>query len=267
MKRVFTLGLCGMALTCWSLSALAQLTTTRTDFAPLTSSFAKDGAISANEYGDLNAHLYTGGGGGFGGTVGGGSLYMDFDASNLNIGFQFGNSLNDFAVIFFDTKAGGFTDATMDDTSDGGRRVISNLTRDSNDVFPFEADYALVFSQFGVTSFELTSGELGFQNHDSTFLSTDPTQAREVSIAKSDFAIGSSVDFFVAYASESNYMSDEGIPGQAFSGNGNIEFGGSGDVVWSRYNRLQAVPSPGALSVFALGGLPVVGALLRRRRK
>lgn len=267
MKRAFMLGMCGLALTCLNSMASAQLMDVRTDFNPLTSNFVKDGVISADEYGDANAHVYTGAGTGFGGTVGNGSLYMDFDATNLYVGFQFGNNLNDVAVIFFDTKAGGFTDATMNDTSDGGRSLITNLTRDSNDVFPFEADYALIIGGFGAVTFELTSESLNFQQFDGTFTGSDPTQAREVSIAKSDFEIGSSFDFFVAYGSESNFMSDEAMPGQTFSGSGNIGFGGSGDVVWSRYNRFQAVPGPGALSVFALGGLPILGALLRRRRQ
>jgi hypothetical protein len=268
MKQVLTLGLSGLALACLTGIASAQLIDIRTDSDPLNSNFVKDGVIPANEYGPGNSQFFLGAGQGFGGTLGDGELYMDFDANNLYVAFQFNNNLNDDVVMFFDTKAGGFTDATMSDTSDGGRSLISNLTRDSNDVLPFEADYALLIGSFGAVTFELTSGTHNFLAFDGTFTGNSPIATREVAIPKSAFSIGSSFDFFVAYGSESNFMSNEGMPGQSFSTSDNPGFGSAEtEVVWSRYNRFQAVPGPSALAVFAMGGLPVVGALLRRRRK
>src|SRR5688500_10706289 len=68
-----------------------------------------DGVISANEYGLANAYQYLGGGGGFSGALGAGALYMESDPSNLYIGFQPGNTLNDIVVIHMDTRLGGFS--------------------------------------------------------------------------------------------------------------------------------------------------------------
>ncbi len=260
----------GIAFAGLATLANAQLTTTRTDSNPNASNFVKDGVISANEYGAGNSQVYQGSGSGFGGALGNGALYMDTDASNLYVGLKLGNDLNDVAVIYFDTKAGGFTDATMNDTSDGGRAVITNLTRDSNDVFPFEADYALIIGNFGTVTFELTSGSLNFLQYDGQFTGNSSATAREVSLPKSSFAIGNRFDFFAAYSSDSNFLSDETIPTQGFSGTGNPGFGNpASNVLFSHFNRFQLtapVPEPGALAVFGLGGLSLL-SVLRRRRK
>ncbi len=106
-------------------TSFGGLVTTHTNTG--TSGATVDGTISANEYGPGNSYSYTGAGGG---PLGGGALYFQSDASNLYIGFQPGNSLNDNVVIHLDTRAGGFTDAQMNDTADPGRNLLSNLTRD-----------------------------------------------------------------------------------------------------------------------------------------
>jgi len=262
----------GLMLAGFGTMANAQLTTTQTDLNPTTTNYVRDGVISPNEYGTGNTYSFTGGGTGFGGTVGAGTLYMDFDATDLKVGLQLGGNLNDIAVIYFDTRPGGFTDATMSDGADGSRRVISNLARDTEEGFPFLADYALAIGNFGTVTFELAGGltdnSLIFQQFDGTFTGNSPATAREVSIAKSAFNIGGSFDFFVAYGAESGFLSNESIPAQAFNAGGNP---GNGDpnnpVQYTNFNRFQAVPSPAAWSVFALGGLPILSALRRRYRK
>lgn len=251
--------------------ANAQLTTTRTDLNPTTSNFVKDGTIAANEYGAGNVYSFTGGGAGFTGAVGNGTLYMDFDAANINVGLQLGGELNDIAVIYFDTRAGGFNDATMSDGADGSRRVISNLARDTEEGLPFLADYALAIGNFGTVTFELAGGltdnSLIFKDFDGTFVSNNPAIAREVSIPKSTFNIGGSFDFFVAYGSDSSFLSNESIPAQSFNGSGNPGFGDPNNLVqYTNFNRFQAAPSPAAWSVFALGGVPILSALRRRRK-
>ena len=265
----------GMMLVGIGTAAHAQLQVTRTDLDPTTSNYVRDGVISPNEYGTGNAYSFTGGGNGFGGTVGGGSLYMDFNTTDLKLGFKFNADLNDIAVIYFDTRSGGFTDADMNDTGDPGRTAVSNLARDSNDAFPFLADYAVAVGNFGVVQFELNAGNtpnhLNFLDFDAgdnnAFQTSSPTLAREISIPKSRFNIGNNFDFFVAYSSGDGFLSNEAIPAQPFSNDPNPGYGSVGGTIqWTNYNRFQVVPSPAAWSVFALGGLPVL-SLLRRRRK
>lgn len=65
-----------------------------------------NGSLSGGEYGG-GSYVYTGGGTGFGGTVGNGRLYMDSDATNLYIGFQAGGDLNDLVTILLDTHRAG----------------------------------------------------------------------------------------------------------------------------------------------------------------
>src|SRR5688500_13016255 len=105
--------------------AQAAVISSQADNTPGTT-FVDDGVISGGEY----RATYTGGGSGFGGTLGAGTLYMDVDATNLYIGFDPGASLNDNVVLHLDTQSGGFTDAAMNDTADPGRNLLTNLTRD-----------------------------------------------------------------------------------------------------------------------------------------
>jgi hypothetical protein len=259
--------LSGLMLASLGTLANAQLTTTRIDLNPASTNFDDNGTIAPNEYGTGNAYQFTGGGTGFGGTVGNSTLYMDFSASDLKLAMEFdGNLDSNIAVIYFDTKAGGFGDADMDDQGDGGRRVVSNLTRDVNDVFPFQADYALAMGSFGSVMFELNAGNtpnhLGFVAFDN-----DTTLTRELSYTKAQLGIGESFDFFVTYCSDTNFMSNETIPNQNIANNPGFDNNGTNTPVQlTRFNRFQAVPSPAAWSVFALGGLPVLSALRRRRK-
>ncbi|CAN0370390.1 unnamed protein product, partial [Ectocarpus sp. 4 AP-2014] len=111
-----------------------------------------------------STYSYTGGGSGFGGPLGGATLYMESDASNLYFGLSpVGTLGSNLITIFLDTGAAGFTDdSTMTDVSDGGRRVASQLTRDSTDNFPIEASHVIQFGGDGsgtfTNVFELSSG-------------------------------------------------------------------------------------------------------------
>ncbi len=242
-----------------------------TDTSPLQSNVVVDGHLSPNEYGPNNSYTFLGGGGGFGGTLGNGAIYMDQDANNLYIGFRPGNFLNDNVVIFLDTRAGGFNDADMNDTADGGRNVSSNLTRDSNDAFDpnFLPDYTLVVGAFGQVSFQLnagnTPGHLIFEEFSGAFTGNDPNLFREFTLSKSRYNIGNGFRFLAGYISDSGFTSDETIPAQPFTGLGNIGFADPNgrDVRWTNYNEFnKLVPTPGAAMLLALGGL----ATARRRR-
>lgn len=225
-----------------------------------------DGILGADEYGAGNAQRALGSGSGFGGTVGNGALYLDASGSDLKIGFQPGANLNDILVLYFDTRAGGFTDATMSDEGDNGRRAITNPLASGTLVFDagFLPDYGLAIDGNGIGVFELASPGLIYQTGDfsSAFNRGGNTNFREIVIPKSVLSLGSSFDFTGIYTASSSYMSNETIPGGNISGD-NPGFGPGGPVNALGYDRFQAVPEPASMLALGVGA----AAVLRRRRK
>jgi hypothetical protein len=230
-----------------------------------------DGVISPNEYGPGNSYSYTGGGGGFGGTLGSGTVYFQSDATNLYFGFQPGNNVQDNVVVHLDTRAGGFTDADMNDTADPGRNLLSNLTRDVDDPFPtgFVPDYGLVVGGFGMVLFELnagnTPGHLIFKQFDGTFTGNNPALAREIAIPKANLGNpAGAINFLASYGSDTNFMSNESIPAEVFNAGGNPGFDNGGSpVLRENYDQFNMIPEPSSLTLLAIGAL---GFLLRRRQ-
>lgn len=251
----------GVALV--SAPAFAGLVDVQTDANPASSTWNPNGVLDAGEYA-----TFTGGGSGFGGPLGSGTLGFDTDGTNLYIGFDPGADLNDNVVLFLDTRPGGITDdTTLDDQADPGRNLSSNLTRDVVDNYAIGADFSVVIGGFGIVVFELVddgSGQLVFNAFDGTFTGNDPTLAREISLPLASIGSPTSaVDFFAAYGSDTNFLSDEGVPAQPFSGGGNLGFdnNGNGPVTWENYNQFR-LPTPGALALCGIAGL----AGLRRNR-
>lgn len=233
----------------------AGLVLTLQDVAPNASGVTVDGTANSGEYA---ASYANGGGTGFGGTLGNGTIRMDADATNMYFGFNEGSALNDIVVVYIDSKAGGFDDSTMSDTSDGGRRVISDLARDSNESFAsgFLADYAVIFGSFGTVTFELTNGTHNFLTFNS---------GREGTIARNLLDGGNTnfgFNWLAAYSSDSGFLSNESMPGDVFNSGGNLGFN-SGGVTYSNYNRFEAVPEPATMTALGLG----LAAMLRRRNK
>lgn len=230
-----------------------------------------DGVLGAGEYGN-GAYSYTGGGAGFGGTLGNGVIYMDSDANNLYIGFQPGGDLNDNVAIMIDSRGGGFVDADMDDQADGGRRAVSNQTANADDAYPAGVlpDFGMVIGNFGIVLFELnagnTPGHLNFVSFDGTFTGNAPT-FREFAIplatlelSASDVVANSCLNFFAAYVSDSSFNSNESIPvSPALNAGPNPGFDGP-SAGYANHNEFCIVPEPASL--LALG---LLGAIIRRR--
>ena len=197
-----------------------------------------------------------GGGGGFGGTLGNGSISMDVVGTDLVIAFTPGNALNDIVGLYLDTRTGGFLDADMRDHADGGRTVISELTLTQNDVFPagILPDFGLAIGNFGSVFFELNAGNTdGHLN----FLIFNP--ASNITIPLATLGNPAQVDFFAGYASGGGYNSNESLPASApLQSNGNPGFGDGqfGGLLtggtYENYNRFVTTPIPEPNSLFTL---------------
>lgn len=222
----------------------------------------------------IGTYNYTGAGTGFGGTVGNGVFSMDSDATNLYIRMTMGAGLNDLVAIMLDTRAGGFVDADMNDQADGGRRAVSQLANEADDAFDpnFRPDFGLVLGNFGSVLFELTAGNtpghLNFLSFDGS--TSFPVRDFVIPLATLGVGPGGYVDFFVAYTSDSGYMSNESIPAYdplQMNGNpgfGDGQFGGTnGSPGVGNFNRFVVVPTPGALLLAGIAGM--VG--IRRGRR
>jgi hypothetical protein len=218
-----------------------------------------------------------GGGGGFGGTLGNGSISMDRVGTNLNVSFTPGNALNDYVALYLDTRAGGFLDAQMNDQADDGRRVLSQLTLTQDDTYPSTVlpDFGMIFTgpnnggNFAVL-FELTAGNTNGHLIFHQFAGGTLTMSIPLALLGSPAAI----DFFAAYSSGGGYNSNESLPrttaGANQNGNpgfGDGQFGGLNQgAVYDNFNQFRTgLPEPGTFLVWGLV-LMSVGLVVKRVR-
>src|ERR1051325_2410802 len=257
MNRVSTCALAALAVVSAATLTNAALITTRTSSGTAAT---LDGVLAANEYGPGNANSYTGGGGGFGGTLGSGTLYMNSDATNLYVGMQLGNALNDNVVLYFNTSStGGFTSSTqMDDSSDPGRARSSDPMSAGNVNFPISVQYSLVMGGFGAVLFQLSPNGTPhvFKEFSGQFTGNTPNfREYAPSLAHLGGARGSRnyIDFFAIYTSDSGFMSNESIPPESpLNGGDNAGFDNNGrDVKLADWDRFQ-VPAPAGLALLGL---------------
>jgi len=248
-------------------AAQAGLTDTRTGTG--SASVAVDGTLSANEYGAGNAFSYAGGGTGFGGSLGGGTLYMNSDATNLYIGLQVGGGLDNIIALHLNTSnAAGFTSSTqMDDNSDGGRRASSDPMANGTYNFAVAAQYSFVMGNFGAVLFELQPNgtQHAFKSFSAQFTGNG-TNFREYALSLADLggALGARtfIDWSALLTSDTAFLSNETIPAQGYNGAGNPGFDNGGTAVSAtNFNRF-AIPAPGAVALLGLAGI----AAGRRRR-
>jgi hypothetical protein len=252
-------------LACMVQDAPAALVTTHVDVS-LNDGATVDGTIASGEY---VSYSYTGGGTGFDGPLGNGTLYFESDATSLYVGASVAGGLgSNIIAVFLDSQAGGFAnDSTLGDFADGGRRVASKLTRDSQDNFPVLADYVLEFGNGFTNVFRLKTGSLDF---------IAPTSAgsggnggggsREASIPLSTLGVtpGGSVDFFAVLISDTGFTSNEGIPNPNLGSNPGPGFGSpSTPVNWPDYHRFTTAAIPEASAALAIPIAAVVAGLGR----
>lgn len=252
----------------------AAIVSVQADPDPASASVTDDGTLGVGEYAATYAN---GGGGGFGGTVGNSSISMDSDGTNLYIAFDPGASLNDNAVLYLDTRAGGVVDAEMNDRADGGRAASSNLTQDVDDQMPIVPDFTVVFGNFGTVVFELTThdqdestatdGHLNFIAFEDDQNGNDETVVREIAIPLATLGNPNRVDFFTAYTAGSMFNSNESLPfSPALNGGNNPGFDNDGTnmpVIYENANRFTLVPEPSS-ALLCIAGLSAF--LLTRRR-
>jgi len=240
------------------LSAHAALITSHTD--TTIGSASVDGIISANEYGPGNAYSYTGGGSGFGGQLGGSTIYLKSDALYLYVGFSSLGVAGDanHYLVYIHTRTGGFqTDGTeMDDgiasnPSDAGRRNTSELSQDGTEYVTFFAgatnrpDFTLLFNNRGSPDgfsalFELNGAGNAHDliTHNSSGIGTGQVEFR---VALADLAItnGGTIDFTAIDISETGYLSNEGLPNPNLSSNYGFHAGGT--LTYSNFHRFNTL--------------------------
>jgi hypothetical protein len=200
-----------------------------------------------------------GGGIGFGGGLGAGSIGMQISSGNLIVNFTPGSAGfgGNRVVVYLDTQTGSITDAAMSDFTgmDINRRLVSDPQSGNTVVHPIGADVGIIFYNDGsnrAVAYTLSAGTMPFLFFNSS--------ANSVTLPLS--SIGNpinQIDFFALLTSGTQFLSNESLPASTVNSSSNPGFGGASN--FNNFNR-YLVPTPGAAALLGLGGL----AVARRRR-
>lgn len=223
---------------------------------------ASAGLISSQTAGDTASVYANGGGTGFGGPLGNGSISMQITngGANLDVTLTPGATLNDNVAIFLSTGPGGYTDAQLNDQGDGGRRAVTSPAQNGNINFPVDAlpTYGLTIGNFGSVLFQEAPGSLPFVQFNG---------AQTISIPLASIGNPSVINWFALYTSDGTYMSNETMPADvginAYAGPSQPNIGFDVvDLTMSNYNQF-VVPEASAMSLLALPAL-MLGRRARR---
>ncbi len=223
--------------------------------------------------GSAQAAVYAGNSAsGFGGVIGGSSLTITDNGTNVDFSLTTSGAFsNDALILYINSVAGGANNtSTYTDTADGGRTAISGLSGSGRTLVNFAAGFGADFAitlQPGIFSgtFDLsTPASFGFVQGNG--LSGSGSGPFTFSIAKASLGLPGvgaySFDFVGTLISTTAFRSNETIGTSVTAnvdGNGNAGF--TGTQTFSSSNTF-AVPEPSGLSLLALTGL----AFARRRR-
>jgi hypothetical protein len=212
---------------------------------------------------------------GFGGTVGGGSLSIDDDGTNLNFTFTRGGSnLDNALVLYFDSEAGGFNSTTtFTDVADGLRTAITGRNGTDQTIAQFatglNADYVIAFDAGFAGLWSLSTGSHGFIAGAGLSPSGNAAASSHTfSVTRSQLGVssGETVGFVGTYISTSGYRSNETFGASSttpIDGGGNAAF--TGTTTFTNSLSFTAVPEPS--SMLALATVLGTSYLARRRMK
>ncbi|MEM7623951.1 MAG: hypothetical protein AAF235_12205 [Planctomycetota bacterium] len=218
------------------------------------------------------------GNGGFGGVIGTGSLDVETLADGtVNITLNTGaGSLNDRAVIYIDSVAGGFSSTNaLSDTGDDGRRAISGngANGESSDLGfapGFEADFAVTYEVAFSGLWDLQSDPANFAapisiGTDAMRTAADASFGVSFNLADIGLTAGDSFTLVATYLNSGNAFRSGELIGSAASGpfpaDPNIGQNGF-SLGQDDFVLVNSIPAPGGVALLGFAGL----AVSRRRR-
>lgn len=240
----------------WTFASPAALITQHADQTPTAP--IVDGLIGADEYGPGNTYSFTGGGAGFGGQFGNGTMRVKSSGQHLFLSFTGIGVPTDgnHYLVYLNTRSGGYQPSgEMDDTTTGSRRNASILSLNGIDSVTFadgansaSPDFALVFNN-------RTPGNGGFSrlfelNPNGLNHSERTHQSSPLGISTVEFSVplttlglnpGDPVDIMAVNISDTAFLSNETYPAHNLAASPG--FGDAQTIVFSNFHRFTTFGS------------------------